>query len=68
MNKKEIRWKQRFENFSKSFLQLEKAVEMGPLSDVERAGLIQFFEISFELAWKTLKDFIKIVITFLCIQ
>ena len=28
-------------------------------SEIERAGLIQFFELAFELAWKTLKDYLE---------
>jgi nucleotidyltransferase substrate binding protein (TIGR01987 family) len=28
-------------------------------SDAERAGLIQFFEMSFELGWKVLKDYLE---------
>ena len=31
-----------------------------PPSDAERAGLIQFFEMSFELAWKVLKDYLEV--------
>ena len=56
---KNIRWQQRFSNFEKSFSQLNKAIKIKTPSDTERAGLIQFFEISFELAWKTLKDFLE---------
>lgn len=56
---KTIRWQQRFQNFEKSFLQLEKSTQINPLSDTERAGMIQFFELTFELAWKTLKDFLE---------
>ena len=56
---KEIRWKQRFQNYSRAFQQLEKACQIKQPSDTERAGLIQFFEIAFELAWKTLKDYLE---------
>jgi nucleotidyltransferase substrate binding protein (TIGR01987 family) len=55
-NADEIRWQQRLENFIKALNQLEKACSKENLSELERAGLIQMFEFSFELVWKTLKD------------
>lgn len=55
-NADEIRWKQRFQNFEKAIRQLESACRQEQYSDLERAGLVQMFEFSFELAWKTLKD------------
>ncbi|MCF6356627.1 MAG: nucleotidyltransferase substrate binding protein [Draconibacterium sp.] len=60
MNSKTIRWKQRFQNFEKAFLQLGSAVDkLQILSDLEKEGLVQRFEYTFELAWKTLKDFLE---------
>jgi len=56
---KEIRWKQRFSNFEKAYRNLETAVNMETYSKIERAGLIQYFEFTFELAWKTLKDYLE---------
>jgi nucleotidyltransferase substrate binding protein (TIGR01987 family) len=56
----DIRWQQRFANFRKALARLTEAVELHrqrPLSDLERQGLIQAFESTHELAWKTLKDF-----------
>ena len=53
----ELRWQQRFQNFSKAFLLLKSTVELEQPSVIERAGMIQFFEMSFELAWKLLKDY-----------
>lgn len=53
----DIRWQQRFNHFEKAFLLLQDAVAIESPSIVERAGLIQFFEMAFELAWKLLKDF-----------
>ena len=52
----DIRWKQRFQNFEASLRELRAALEKTEYTTLERAGLIQFFGISFELAWKTLKD------------
>lgn len=53
----EVRWAQRFQNFERAFLLLQQTVNMPSLSVIERAGMIQFFEMSFELAWKVLKDY-----------
>ena len=55
----DIRWKQRFVHFQKAFSLLEQTLKIEQPSDAERAGLIQFFEISFELAWKVLKDYLE---------
>ena len=52
----DFRWEQRFQNFEASLRELHEAVEKTEYSTLERAGLIQLFEVSFELAWKTLKD------------
>ena len=56
---KDIRWKQRFQNYEKAFRQLERALQISNPSETERAGLIQFFELAFELSWKTLKDYLE---------
>ncbi len=55
-NSDETRWKQRLENFGKALAQLEAACRQDRYSDLERAGLVQMFEFTMELAWKTLKD------------
>ncbi len=56
----DIRWIQRLNNFEKAFKQLQKGVETAlsrELSDLEKEGIIQRFEYTQELAWKTVKDF-----------
>jgi len=58
MEELDIRWKQRFSNFGKSYLLLEKAVVKSELNEIEKAGIVQVFEMTFELAWKTLKDYL----------
>jgi len=59
MTEQDIRWKQRFQNFEKAFTQLKNAVAKPDLSDLEKAGLVQIYEFSFELAWKTVKDYLE---------
>lgn len=54
----DIRWKQRFQNYEKSFLLLKRTLEIKNPSEAEKGGLIQFYEMTFELAWKLLKDYL----------
>ncbi len=58
----DIRWQQRFYNYNRALLELGEAVELSQirkLTKLESQGLIQVFEYTHELAWKTLKDFIE---------
>jgi nucleotidyltransferase substrate binding protein (TIGR01987 family) len=55
----DIRWRQRLNNFKKAYIQLKEAVNMDNYSDLEREGLIQRFEYTFELSWNTLKDLLE---------
>ena len=56
---KDIRWKQRFSNFNKALIQLQKFIDKGELSELEAQGLVKAFEYTYELAWNTIKDFLE---------
>ncbi len=58
-NWQDVRWKQRFSNFKKAMLQLKEFLEKPELNKFEKQGLIQCFEYTFELAWKTMKDYLE---------
>jgi nucleotidyltransferase substrate binding protein (TIGR01987 family) len=55
----DIRWQQRLHNFNKAMSHLETALQIEQPDLLQTAGIIQFFEISFELAWKILKDYLE---------
>lgn len=58
----DIRWKQRFSNYTNAFEQLQEAVSLSQkreLSMLEKQGLIQAFEYTHELAWNVMKDFLE---------
>jgi nucleotidyltransferase substrate binding protein (TIGR01987 family) len=58
----DIRWKQRFHNYKKALATLKSAVELEAargLSDLEKQGVIQGFEFTFETAWNVMKDYLE---------
>lgn len=55
----DVRWKQRHANFTKAVAQLTEFVQQPVLNKFEVQGLIQCFEYTFELAWKTTKDYLE---------
>ncbi|MCM2281073.1 MAG: nucleotidyltransferase substrate binding protein [Bdellovibrionaceae bacterium] len=62
MNSGDVRWKQRLNNFALALQQLTNAVQLASqreLSDLEKQGLIQYFEFTHELAWNVMKDFFE---------
>ena len=62
MTEQDIRWLQRFSNFRKAFNQLDSAVQLSEereLSDLEKQGLIQAFEYTYELSWNMIRDYFR---------
>ena len=55
----DVRWQQRFSNYKRALNQLDEFMENKTLNKLEKQGLIQAFEYTHELAWKTLVDFLK---------
>lgn len=56
---KRIRWQQRFTNLENAFQFLREGLNKPSLDPYQEAGIIQSFEFTFELSWKTLKDFLE---------
>lgn|SRR5574344_1597137 len=57
-----IRFKQRFENFEKAqtmFDEMIMLIKSEPNNKAYKMAVIQAFEMSMELAWKTLKDYLN---------
>jgi nucleotidyltransferase substrate binding protein (TIGR01987 family) len=59
VTEKDIRWVQRFNNYDKVIKLLESALQITNPDMVQKAGIIQFFEMSFELAWNLVKDYLE---------
>ncbi|GBC96455.1 hypothetical protein HRbin16_02259 [bacterium HR16] len=62
MSHQDVRWIQRLAHYRRALARLQEAVRLAqqrPLSELEEQGLIQSFEYTHELAWKTLKDFLE---------
>ena len=65
MDQQDIRWLQRFSNFRKALTKLRQAVEIIAkkqdfgvnVDELIEEGLIKRFEYTYELAWKTMKDY-----------
>lgn len=58
-NLKQIRWKQRFENLEKAFFSMKIWKKIKNPSQIEKQWIVQWFEFTFELSLKTLKDFLE---------
>jgi len=57
-----LRWKQRFQNFENAYNVLVRMMERKKLTPNDEAvemALIQSFEFTYELAWKTMKDYLE---------
>ena len=62
MENQDIRWKQRFEHFIGALRQLKNANELQKerkFTELELQGAVQAFEITQELSWKVMKDFLE---------
>lgn len=58
MSAKDSRWLQCLNNFSKALARLDESMQLRQLSHLEKQGVIQVYEGSYELARSTSKDFL----------
>jgi len=56
---KEKRWRQRFSNLRRAYALYQEGASSETLNRLEKEGLIQRFEYTFELSWKTMKDYLE---------
>lgn len=59
----ELRWKQRFENFQKAFAVFERCLDayrVHKTEEIYQLSLVQAYEFTFQLAWKTIKDYLEL--------
>lgn len=57
---KDIRWQQRFTNYKKALLKLQRVIDKYDeiqTSEEEKVAIIKYFEMVYELAWNTMKDY-----------
>jgi len=62
MTMQDIRWKQRFDNLQSAYQRLQHAIQVNeqtPDNDLIQMALIKAFEMTFELSWKTMKDYLN---------
>lgn len=54
----DTRWAQRLENYQNMLAEFDEALQQDSYTSLEMAGIIQLFNLSFDLAWKTIKDYL----------
>lgn len=59
MTEPDIRWVQRLDQLTKTLTLLENTISIESPSVAEKLGAVKLFEMTFELAWKLLKDYEK---------
>lgn len=62
MTTQDIRWQQRFDNWQSAYKRLQHAVMANaerPDDELIQMALIKAFEMTFELSWKTMKDYLN---------
>ena len=55
----DIRWKQRLQNYENAIRLLHSFAEEQTLSERDLLGFVKAFELTYELAWKMLKNYLE---------